>query len=302
MRLARHEQFVGAKGPVTWPDGTVASGFRFHHALYQETLYGRLPAGHRIELHRRIAQEKKVRLVNAQERSRQNWRIITVGPTRGRRRSSSFKSPVNEHSRGARWSRPKATTAVRWNCCSNSPKLRSAIVANSHFDVVLGPALIAVKGWAAPEVEHTYSRALELCPHSGEPSHRFSALFGLQALYAHRPKLLAALEIAEQGLDLAQKAGNLSLLLEAYHILGYNLLYLGELKLSLGLFGEGNRSLQSEYHALAFTYGEMIQESVVCVITPSPLVSWLSRPRSKKCARGLRLARSLRHPLSLALL
>ncbi len=58
-KLSRRELFVRAKGPVTWPDGTVATGFRFHHALYQETLYGRLPAGHRIELHRRIAQREE---------------------------------------------------------------------------------------------------------------------------------------------------------------------------------------------------------------------------------------------------
>ena len=28
-----------------WPDGTIASGFRFHHALYGEVLYGRIPPG-----------------------------------------------------------------------------------------------------------------------------------------------------------------------------------------------------------------------------------------------------------------
>jgi transposase len=37
-RLARHEQFVSEQGPITWPDGTVAASFRFHHALYQEVL------------------------------------------------------------------------------------------------------------------------------------------------------------------------------------------------------------------------------------------------------------------------
>src|SRR5215472_8055357 len=54
-RLSRHEQFVSEQGSVTWPDRTVARGFRFHHSLYQEVLYGRLPIAHRLELHRRIA-------------------------------------------------------------------------------------------------------------------------------------------------------------------------------------------------------------------------------------------------------
>ena len=33
VRLSRREQFVSTKGPITWPDGTIATGFRFHHAL-----------------------------------------------------------------------------------------------------------------------------------------------------------------------------------------------------------------------------------------------------------------------------
>ena len=54
-RLARHEQFVTADGTSEWPDGTVASSFRFLHSLYGDVLYGRVPAGYRVELHRRIA-------------------------------------------------------------------------------------------------------------------------------------------------------------------------------------------------------------------------------------------------------
>src|SRR5208282_2945651 len=45
VRLSRREQFVSAQGPIKWPDGTIAEGFRFHHALYQEVLYGRVPVG-----------------------------------------------------------------------------------------------------------------------------------------------------------------------------------------------------------------------------------------------------------------
>ena len=33
-RLSRREEFVSEQGPITWPDGTVATSFRFHHALY----------------------------------------------------------------------------------------------------------------------------------------------------------------------------------------------------------------------------------------------------------------------------
>ncbi len=54
-RLARNEQFIRSEGASHWPDGTIASGYRFLHALYQEVLYDRAPVGSRAEAHRRIA-------------------------------------------------------------------------------------------------------------------------------------------------------------------------------------------------------------------------------------------------------
>ena len=45
-----------------------------------------------------------------------------------------------------------------------------------------GPALIATKGFAAPEVEPAYRRALELCEELGDTSQQFSALHGTLVL------------------------------------------------------------------------------------------------------------------------
>ena len=53
-RLARQGQFVQAHGTRTWPDGLVASYYRFGHALYQEVVYDRIPVGCRARLHQRI--------------------------------------------------------------------------------------------------------------------------------------------------------------------------------------------------------------------------------------------------------
>jgi DNA-binding winged helix-turn-helix (wHTH) protein/tetratricopeptide (TPR) repeat protein len=58
-RLSRHERFVQADGVTQWPDRTVAEGFHFRHALYRDVLYDRVPASHRIELHRRIAEREE---------------------------------------------------------------------------------------------------------------------------------------------------------------------------------------------------------------------------------------------------
>jgi predicted ATPase len=44
-----------AGGAETWPDGTVATRYRFQHALYQDVVYERIPAARQAQLHQRIA-------------------------------------------------------------------------------------------------------------------------------------------------------------------------------------------------------------------------------------------------------
>jgi predicted ATPase len=51
--LAR-TRWLLAVGEQTWPDGTVSGGYRFGHALYQQVLYGQIPAARRARLHQRI--------------------------------------------------------------------------------------------------------------------------------------------------------------------------------------------------------------------------------------------------------
>ena len=88
------------------------------------------------------------------------------------------------------------------------------------LQLALGPALIAVKGWAAPEVERAYTRARELCERLGDPPELFPALLGLWAVYYLRGELRTAYELAEQLLRRAQSAHDPALLLYAHHALG----------------------------------------------------------------------------------
>jgi tetratricopeptide (TPR) repeat protein len=182
------------------------------------------------------------------------------------------------------------------------PDTRERSVQELALQFALGPSLQASKGWAAPEVERAYSRALELSERVGETGQLFSALFGLQALYAHRPRLHAARELAERGLDLAQRANDPVLLIEAYHMLGYNLLYLGELSLARQYSEQGMALYEPRYHSLSFLYGG--DDPGVCCLCHGALALWfLGYPeQALKSAQGaIALARRLSHPLSQAL-
>jgi tetratricopeptide (TPR) repeat protein len=52
--LAHQGQFLHAGGQAEWPDGTVTACYDFRHALYQEVLYQRIPAGRQSRWHAQI--------------------------------------------------------------------------------------------------------------------------------------------------------------------------------------------------------------------------------------------------------
>src|SRR6202790_2984182 len=72
------------------------------------------------------------------------------------------------------------------------------------LQLALGPALIAVKAWAAPEVERAYTRARVLCERLDDPPELFPVLWGLWVMHMVRGELRTAYELAEQLLRQAQ--------------------------------------------------------------------------------------------------
>src|SRR5262249_32600851 len=63
-----------------------------------------------------------------------------------------------------------------------------------ELQTALGPALMAIKGYAAPDVEQVYTRARELCQQVEATPQVFWVLWGLFAFYIVRAELEAAYE------------------------------------------------------------------------------------------------------------
>ncbi|KWK11805.1 AAA family ATPase, partial [Burkholderia stagnalis] len=93
----------------------------------------------------------------------------------------------------------------------------------------LGPALMDVRGYGAPEVAATYSRALTLCEQTGETSQRFAAQLGLRIHYLTRAEYATARDLGKQMLDVATRAKDPGLLMESYGALGACLFLQGNL-------------------------------------------------------------------------
>jgi len=91
----------------------------------------------------------------------------------------------------------------------------------------LQTALMSIKGYAAPEVVHAYTRARELCQQVGETPEHVPVLWNLFLFYLVRSEPQTAMELSEQCLQLAEGIKDEALLLEAHYVLGVSWFYRG---------------------------------------------------------------------------
>ncbi|HKA56953.1 MAG TPA: adenylate/guanylate cyclase domain-containing protein, partial [Candidatus Binatia bacterium] len=112
------------------------------------------------------------------------------------------------------------------------PDIPERVHQELTFQVTLGAALFAVKGYAAPEVEKTYAQARELCQRLGKTHQLVPVLGRLVPFYLVRGELQTARELSEQALGIAQSVQNPYLLSMAHSKLGFPLYLLGELPLA----------------------------------------------------------------------
>ncbi|MBI3301420.1 MAG: hypothetical protein HYZ72_04985 [Deltaproteobacteria bacterium] len=85
------------------------------------------------------------------------------------------------------------------------------------LQIALAGSLMAIKGYAAPEVGKACARARELCRRVGETPQLFSVLGGLAAFYIIRGELRTGRELVEQFLRLAQSVQDPALLQMAHY-------------------------------------------------------------------------------------
>jgi TOMM system kinase/cyclase fusion protein len=168
------------------------------------------------------------------------------------------------------------------------------------MQTTLGPALVATKGFAAPEVLHAYARARELCQQVGETPQRFQVLRGLWYFYLIRSELRTARELGEHLLTLAQQVGDPVLRVEAHYALGLTLNYLGEFAAAQHHLEQGIALYDPQQHQThAFRYGQ--DPGVACRAYGAVTLWWLGYPEQalRRSHEAVTLARELAHPVSL---
>ncbi len=164
--------------------------------------------------------------------------------------------------------------------------------------IALGPALMAIKGYAAPEVEKVYGQARRLCQELGETPETFTILRGLWGFYIVRGELETAHELGNRCLTLAGRIKKPPLVLWAHYAVGMTFFHLGELASALENFeqGIGLYDVRKRHSQRA------LQDPGVACLSYKALTLWvLGYPDQalKASQEAVTLADGLSHPFSM---
>jgi predicted ATPase len=299
--LARREHFLRHCGIMEWPDGAVASCYRFTHALYQEVLYEQIPLGRRVELHRRIGEREEhaygahageiaAELAMHFERGRDYYRAVHYLHRAGENaiRRNAYREAMLHLTHGL-------------ELLTHLPDTPERARQELSLQVALSLPLMATKTPAASEVEKVYRRARDLCEQVGETRELFPALWNLWSCYEARAQWRTARDLAQQLLSMAQDAQDPALLLQAHHAQWTTLINLGELVTAHAHCEQGIALYDPrQYRSQIFLCGG--HDPGVCCREMSSLPLWLlgyPDQALKRSYEALTLGQELSHPLSL---
>jgi predicted ATPase len=301
--LARRGDVVQAHGTTVWPDGTVAAGYRFVHALHQEVVYARLPAARRARLHQRIGIREEA-TYGAQARERAAHLAVHFVRGHDAQRAVPYLRQAAENAL-ERWAHQEAVTHLTQALAvlETPPESPERTAHELAVRVTLGPALIVTRGQVAPDVERTYARAWELCQHLEETPQLAPVLHGLMSFYVNQGALDRARTLAEQPLRIAQRQTDPALRLMAHTSLGLNLYQAGDFVAARTHLEQG-LALDPRSPAQGAVLRHEVVDYGVLGLTHLARTLWKLGYPDQACQRSqeaLRPAQQLAHPHSLGL-
>ncbi len=214
LRLLRESELAFVSG--TPPTAT----YTFKHALIQDAIYETIPKSKREEFHERIFTALTTRFPE----------LVELRPEMAAHHAELAHRPDSAvfhlHRAGVQaLSRQAVVEALQ--------HLRHALELIELVDesrraamdlaihAVIGPAYMAVVGWAAPEVERASARLLELATAAGDADRVYLGMWGLWTVHFVRSEQHAAIEIARKVYDMATATGDPMLRITGCHALGY---------------------------------------------------------------------------------
>jgi predicted ATPase len=298
--LARRERFICRDGMEEWPDRTIATRYRFRHALHQEVSYQLIPPLKRADWHQKIGERREhafsaevgtvaVELANHFEQSRDYERAARYLQQAGAQavRRSAYSEAISLATKGL--------ALLRW--LPDSPH-RTQLELMLHM--VLAVSFATTRGTAVPEVEQTCHRALELCRQTDDDLQLFPILAGLFGFSLVSAQFQTARELSERLLRLAEHQSEPVLKLAAHLALGVVLWQVGELASARIHFDQRHSLYTPQDHLKFLQFGHC--PTVTSLAFAASVLWYLGYPDQARRAgqEAVALAERLAHPYTRA--
>jgi predicted ATPase len=274
--------------------------YMFKHALIQDAAYQSLLRSTRQQYHQRLAQVLEVQfpetattqpelLAHHYTAADLNAQAVPYWQRAGQRASerSAYLEAIAHLTKGL-------------EVLSTLPDTPERTQHELDFQLTLGPALMVIKGFTAPEVERVYTRARALCQQVEETPQLFPALWGLWRFYTGRGELQTTRELGEQLRALAERGQDPMLLVQACHALGPTLFWLGELAPAQARLAQGIAHYDPQQHHAHLRYGG--HDPGWCCQSYAAWTLWVRGYPDQALRQeqeALRLAQKLAHPFTL---
>lgn len=255
--FARQQRMLRPAGFSEWPDGTPASRYRFHHALYQALWQERVKAGRWQRWHQRMGERKEA---GYGERTSDIAAELAIHFAQGRDYARAVKYHLLAGNIALqRYGHHEAIDHFTQSIAllKHLPETPERDQQELQLQMTLGAPLVMMKGPTAPEAETVYSRARELCQHLEATPQLVPAYLGLVKYYAIRGNLQIANKLGSELLTLAQQLQDALLLPIAYAAWGSIRFLLGDLAIAYAQGEQAVRRYDVQKHGpLIFLHGE----------------------------------------------
>jgi class 3 adenylate cyclase/predicted ATPase len=292
-RLTAAELIYGRGEP---PDST----YTFKHALVQDAAYSSLLRGNRQQLHGRIAEVLEHQFTDTAETQPELMahHLAQAGHIR----------PAIDYlgKAGKRAIERSANAEAIVHLQRGLELLQSLPDDVEHkqvalqLEVMLGQAMIAGRGYAAPETMKILLRAKKLITESTETSQKFSILYGLWACYYVGGEVDMQQVAATEFLAEAERYDDTAALCLANRTLGTTYVTMGEFSAARRHLEQARRLYDPESHLqFRFQYGQDIGATALCYLSWALWHLGYVDQASKLAAEAVKRAEAISHPHTL---
>jgi serine/threonine protein kinase/tetratricopeptide (TPR) repeat protein len=299
--LDRVHAFVSVLGEDALPTGVPTLRCRFVHVLYQNALYASLRATRRAALSAAVA-NTMIEYHGADNAAIASQLAILFETARDPARAAHYFLVASQNALRVFAFVEAAAIAERGlKLLSSLPDSPERNTNELKLQIALGTAWVAIKGYAAPDVERAYGRARELCRQIGDSAELASVLFGLHVYYVVVPSYQTSLELGDEMLAVAAREHNDALRVQGLLTHGMARFWLGDVAIGTAVLDEGI-ALYDQQRRNIFGKTPLFDHGVGCRRYHAVCLWLLGYP--EKAAQSAREAvadaRSIKQPLTLA--